>query len=290
MSGGDPVVGRDGVPRRVLVARHGERMDNVNPQWARFASRPHDPPLTKRGRAQARNLGLALGRCGGDADNSAWRPPQVLLSSPFIRCVQTADVIAETLGLGAGSICVEEGLCEQPAAMPTSSSYLCTDAQADSARYLLRAADLLAVSPRIRLTYQALRPVSLERAWAVREGVLGSHRPVESPGGSFVERCHQVAQRIAHAQLGVDTLVCVSHLATVEAIVKSLLGEARWREAREAWPWHSCEYTSCTALAWDERGWDGGWGLEGELFSVTHDPELSALRNWPCESEDKPGD
>ena len=39
--------------QRVIVIRHGERLDNVDYSWAETASRQYDPPITEAGVAQA---------------------------------------------------------------------------------------------------------------------------------------------------------------------------------------------------------------------------------------------
>ena len=84
----------------VWVARHGERAD-VDPEWERQATRPHDPPLTELGRAQATATAVAL------ADV---RPRvEIVYASPFLRCVETACIIAERLGC---RVRIEPGLCE----------------------------------------------------------------------------------------------------------------------------------------------------------------------------------
>ncbi len=70
----------------LLLIRHGEDVCNVGPRIAA----PGDP-LTPTGARQARALGLRLAA-------EKWQP-QKLVSSPFIRARQTAEIIAESLGL-----------------------------------------------------------------------------------------------------------------------------------------------------------------------------------------------
>lgn len=85
--------------RTIWLARHGRRLDFDDPAWVRSASRPYDPPLSPEGRRQARAI----------ADRLARVPIAHLFSSPFLRCVETADPIAERLGL---TIRIERGLSE----------------------------------------------------------------------------------------------------------------------------------------------------------------------------------
>jgi len=82
----------------IWVARHGERAD-VDPEWERTAERPHDPPLTPMGRLQADATARVL------VDERI----DVVYSSPFLRCLETAAAVAKLRGL---RIRVEPGLAE----------------------------------------------------------------------------------------------------------------------------------------------------------------------------------
>jgi broad specificity phosphatase PhoE len=85
--------------RAIWLARHGSRLDFDDPEWARSAARPYDPPLSGHGREQARGM----------ADRLARVPIAYLFSSPFLRCVETAAPIAERVGV---AIRIERGLSE----------------------------------------------------------------------------------------------------------------------------------------------------------------------------------
>jgi len=74
--------------REVLIVRHGEAYNTVEPDGAREVVDPSNPPLTPRGEAQAALLGPVV---------SAFAP-DVAVSSPFLRAAQTgaaalADVV-----------------------------------------------------------------------------------------------------------------------------------------------------------------------------------------------------
>ncbi|HVZ37408.1 MAG TPA: histidine phosphatase family protein [Polyangiaceae bacterium] len=75
--------------RRIFLARHGNRQDRVHPGWAETAVERHDPPLSIDGFEQAR----ALGRRLASEDVTA------IVASPFLRTVQTAIAVNETLGV-----------------------------------------------------------------------------------------------------------------------------------------------------------------------------------------------
>ena len=69
----------------VLLARHGETDDNAQ---ARFQGR-RNPPLNARGRAQAAELAEAMAGEGFVA----------LYASPLLRARQTAEIVAQRIGL-----------------------------------------------------------------------------------------------------------------------------------------------------------------------------------------------
>lgn len=73
----------------VWIARHGNRIDFVNPEWFNTAEHPYDPHLSDDGFVQAQQL---ANRLVGEGITH-------IFSSPFLRTVQTAHVIAETLDL-----------------------------------------------------------------------------------------------------------------------------------------------------------------------------------------------
>lgn len=85
--------------RSIWLARHGYRADYVVPDWRRTAERPHDTPLSDEGLRQAEALAERLEGEGLER----------VLTSPFLRAVQTAHAVAERLDL---PLCIERGACE----------------------------------------------------------------------------------------------------------------------------------------------------------------------------------
>lgn len=83
----------------IWIARHGNRLDFVNPQWLLTADRPYDTPLSEDGFEQATALGKRL------KDAGIVR----IIASPFLRTVQTAHQAAEVLDV---PIWLEVGLSE----------------------------------------------------------------------------------------------------------------------------------------------------------------------------------
>ncbi|TAF50384.1 MAG: histidine phosphatase family protein [Oscillatoriales cyanobacterium] len=83
----------------IWIARHGNRLDFVHPEWFNTAVRRYDPPLSEDGEIQAQQL----------ADRLRPEPIRQIVASPFRRCVQTAHAVAKVLDL---PIQLERGLCE----------------------------------------------------------------------------------------------------------------------------------------------------------------------------------
>ena len=83
----------------VWIARHGNRLDFVNPEWFNTAQRRYDPPLAEDGFIQARELGQRLKSEKIDH----------IFASPFLRTIQTANEIGQILDL---PIKLESGLGE----------------------------------------------------------------------------------------------------------------------------------------------------------------------------------
>ncbi|NJN62059.1 MAG: histidine phosphatase family protein [Coleofasciculaceae cyanobacterium RL_1_1] len=83
----------------IWIARHGNRLDFVHPEWFNTAARRYDPPLSDDGELQAQQL----------ADRLRTEPIRQIVASPFRRCVQTAYAVAELLDL---PIQLEWGICE----------------------------------------------------------------------------------------------------------------------------------------------------------------------------------
>lgn len=73
----------------VFVVRHAERQDAVDKIWVKSALDPNNPELTVNGLEQAYNTGLYLSQFLTNT------PPISIFTSPFIRCVQTAESIVQ---------------------------------------------------------------------------------------------------------------------------------------------------------------------------------------------------
>lgn len=73
----------------IWIARHGNRLDFVDPEWFENADRPYDPPLSDDGVIQAQELARRLEK----------EAIAHIFVSPFLRTVQTAFEVAKVLNL-----------------------------------------------------------------------------------------------------------------------------------------------------------------------------------------------
>jgi ribonuclease H / adenosylcobalamin/alpha-ribazole phosphatase len=164
-------------PTTLLLVRHGQTEHTVAKVFSGSAGA--DPPLTEAGRRQAKALAMAL------ASRTEFAG---IVSSPLRRAVETAEVVAETLGL---PVRVDDGFAE------------CAFGEWEG------------------LTFAEVR----ERWPAALDGWLGS-TAVAPPGGeSFDEVAERVrlARDKALARYAGRPVVVVSHVTPVKQLVRLAL-------------------------------------------------------------------
>ncbi|TFK77056.1 phosphoglycerate mutase-like protein [Pluteus cervinus] len=88
---------------KIYIARHGFRVNWVTSNWTSPTGLPKDPPLTVFGVEQAKELGDFFLSLPED------ERPTAIFSSPYYRCLQTAQPVAVALGL---PLYVEHGISE----------------------------------------------------------------------------------------------------------------------------------------------------------------------------------
>lgn len=186
---------RGGPPcRSVWICRHGCRLDMLDPSW-----KGEDPPLSPRGIAQARCTGERLRGEGIRA----------VFSSPFLRTVQTACVIAESLGV---EVNVEDGACEwlnpawfqRPPRLPSP-------------------AERKLAYPGINAAYQAqVRPEYPESAGALESRCRQTiRRLMEWAPGAFLVVAHGASMvGMAHGLLGAPCEIGWGYCALVHIVVE----------------------------------------------------------------------
>lgn len=88
----------------LYLVRHGIAIDRSDPKAPAEAERP----LTAKGVQKTRAAALGLNELGAK--------PEVFISSPYVRAVQTAEIFAEALGYSPNKIRMSDAL--KPAANP----------------------------------------------------------------------------------------------------------------------------------------------------------------------------
>ncbi|HTR48557.1 MAG TPA: phosphohistidine phosphatase SixA [Verrucomicrobiae bacterium] len=98
----------------LYLVRHGIAVDRSDPKCPPEAERP----LTAQGVQKTRSAALGLRALGAK--------PDVLISSPFVRAAQTAEIFAEAVGFSPEKIRVSEALkpAENPATIMNEISRL----------------------------------------------------------------------------------------------------------------------------------------------------------------------
>ncbi|KAJ2498455.1 hypothetical protein GGH96_004300 [Coemansia sp. RSA 1972] len=98
------------------------RIDHIDDKWTQSAQTPYDPPLTNDGHLQAQHTGALIHTLEQDAASSTQRTEYLVLTSPFLRCVETAEELCRGFQRQHTKmhsnlntewrVAVEPGLCE----------------------------------------------------------------------------------------------------------------------------------------------------------------------------------
>ncbi len=168
--------------RVIWIMRHGIRQDNIDPNWTKTAKNPDDPPLAQEGRLQAIETGKFLSN----------QDIQLIYSSPFLRCIQTAGLIANIIKV---PIRVEYGLCE-----------------ALFVKWFSKMPDLLSITE-----------VKKEVEWVdeTYKSVVIPSFPENEEKDTW-ERCARTMQKILTDTTG--NILLVGHGASVAGTLKALIG------------------------------------------------------------------
>jgi len=95
----------------LFIIRHGDRWDYSHPEWRKTATRPGDPSLSSLGFQQARETGRYLDALFSTAGIHA--NDVTLLSSPFLRTIQTSDCILSEFRLTKGDVAETVHICPE---------------------------------------------------------------------------------------------------------------------------------------------------------------------------------
>lgn len=204
----------------VLLCRHGDRHDySDKPAWRarceEHGLEPSDPPLSSLGHAQAREAAAVLAEAA----------PSIILCSPYLRTLQTAQPLAHATGL---PLCVENALAEF----------------AHVPRRIALPQARVASFPEVDERYEpVLRECSTD--------AMGREPTVE-----YMRRQLLLVRELGRRHAG-ETIVCFSHAASL-ALVGALTGCASLRAAR-------AEFSFAPCGIWKLCSDDGGatWSVHG---------------------------
>ncbi len=226
------------VVKCIILMRHAEREDRAQEKkgidWISTAPRPQDPVLSEEGatlinyeihhlylsfifpysgRKQAAEVGRQLKDVGITK----------ILSSPMIRTVLTADIIAEVLGLGANSIGVEMGLVEEAKSFRGKTA---AEPRPNWNPLILPVSDLQKYSDRIDPNYETIVHVEHVRDEAAPNTVREVHPSLTDRDEIMKDRCRMAVWKIIQSEkLNGEVVLCVGHGATVKNYTKALEAE-----------------------------------------------------------------
>jgi broad specificity phosphatase PhoE len=144
-----------------------------------------------------------------------------ILSSPMIRTVMTSDLVAQEVGLGSKSICVEMGLVEE------AKSFRGKTAEEKKPNWnplILPVTELAEFSSRLDLDYNSLMEVKHIRddERAVNT-IVEVHDSLTDRDDVTRDRCRVALGKIlSDESLANDVVLCVGHGATVKAMAMVL--------------------------------------------------------------------
>lgn len=207
----------------IYLTRHGFREDWVNTEWKKTAALPFDPPLAQQGLKQAKELGAAL----------APAKVNTIFSSPYYRCIQTANEVATACSLNEEEevkICLESGVGERFNEVEAKKHV----PGVPDKRSL---DDLLPLFPIIDKEYTSVAP----------------HQACHESKEQILDRGRRVAAIISEiAKKEKGTFLIVTHASVLISLVRGFVGDSRL-QVRSA-------VCSVTKLVWDEE--KGIWKMK----------------------------
>lgn len=222
----------------LYIARHGERLDFVDPEWYKKSKTPHDPPLTDIGKEQATELGRKLS--GLSITH--------IFASPFYRCVNTACNAAAAISPDL-RVFIEPGMCE----------WLNAEWYGDSEHGpIWRTVESLAAEfPTVDPSYEPVLPMS--------HNFDGYPESLEK----LSIRCDKTYRAVLERFQPTGNVLFVGHGSSVEALTKVLVPEAVVASV----PY--CCLTECIPA---EENFKYSLGLQCDTSFQTHPEEKEDIR------------
>ncbi|KAF6767524.1 Histidine phosphatase superfamily, clade-1 [Kalmanozyma brasiliensis GHG001] len=177
----------------IYICRHGFRMSWIGAENFPTTNRPRDPILTAHGQSQARHLASYLSSLPES------ERPQLIVSSPYYRCLQTSLPSVSALGL---ELVAEPGLAEWfPTAVAGTGPHPTPAPAAYMKEYI----------PELSLSWSPLLH--------------------PDPAGETISQLHARARTVLDriqtrcAELGISRVLLCSHAATIIAMGRVLLDD-----------------------------------------------------------------
>lgn len=199
------------------LVRHADRLDFIQPEWFDTALYRYDPPLSPQGFDRAISLAMEFSQI----------PLDRIITSPFLRTIQTADPLARLLHL---PIQLEWGLCE----------WLCQDWTSEFPE-TTPIDELVNDYPNVNAVYQSLvlpcYPETLEEL-DLRTHMI-AHELVQANHENVLAIAHKgsilgiVAALTGEPQLRINDLPC-------GGIVKLVYADGRWSSILEGYAVTEC--------------------------------------------------
>lgn len=186
------------VVSNIFLIRHGDRFDYANMNlWLEKSKDAGclvtDPPLSKLGHKQASETAQYLSS-NALKSNENDSPNVVILSSPYLRVIQTSRPLSDTL---EAPIHIEHGLAEAH----------CTP------NILPAASDRYPYFPQMDMKYNSLVQPSPSPGYFCHK----TKAPCEAFAGHYVKRMEKLASCLSKRYFG-KTVVCYSHAASTALI------------------------------------------------------------------------
>ena len=139
-----------------------------------------------------------------------------ILSSPMIRTVMTSDIVAQKIGLGEKSVCVEMGLVEEAKSFRGKTA---AEKLPNWNPLVLPTSELAKYSTRLNLDYQSLMDVKHVRDESALNTVVEVHETLTNKDEVTKDRCRTALTKIlSDESLADEVVLCVAHGATVKAM------------------------------------------------------------------------
>lgn len=219
--------------KAIILMRHAEREDRAAEaqgiDWISTAERPQDPRLSEEGKHNIVEMFCMLGLAYSghlilsgiiQAQNAGEQMKEwgitKILSSPMIRTVMTSDIVAEKIGLGENTICVEMGLVEEAKSFRGKTA---AEKLPNWNPLILPTSEVAKYSTRVNLNHQTIMDVKHVRDESALNTVVEVHETLTNKDEVTKDRCRVALGKIlADESLADDVVLCVAHGATVKAM------------------------------------------------------------------------